>query len=587
MKLVMAIFLSLLFTILNCESGETVSKRTLGDGQAKPKDEDLGKDPTIDPTPDPTNPVPTEDHVSPRFELTGTSKAIYGIVNNAISKWDPAANNGAGGWVKVTDAAPTGLTIGSKFFVRSEKEVYVIFTNAEMERQICIWNGSGWMPITNPTAGMGPAFAVAPNSEFYGIIGSEVCKWDPLAAAWVPVTSGMTARLFVNNDFDFVTDNEGNSSIYAMVDNINANNEVIGRRISSWSLSEANPSWAIVAPQNPNMTAAFHVNHRGELYATFNDKICKFVNNTWVDITPAAALPIGDFQFVSENEIYVVLGNNKICWWDGKKWAQIAEGNTANGLHLASHKLIYAVIGKKICKWDDVTQTWAEVTGEAPLDIESFQFISENRIYAILTDGTTRQICLFDGNTWRSVTSSMAEMKDEFHITKNGLILAVIGDQICFWNVSQSAWNPFVEPPSGFKVEIEFSIVSLDEIYAVLIDADGNKQICKWDGDAWSFVTPAIEGMSPIIKITHEKDIYAVIGRQICKWDAEEKSWKPFTVDAPDDLTISAIHFSSSDEIYVVFSDGDKRKIICMWDGKTWRTFIPPLEGLKPYIYRS
>ncbi len=595
------LLLLLVFIFTNCQSETIITRNKLP-----------GKTPTSANTPNTDNqtPAPEDDGnddedpveeeeppVAPEpFALTdGSSTAVYGIIGGTkICKWDPAANNGAGGWVKVTEDAPTGWKLSGKFKVVAEDKVYALLINdGETERQICMWNGKAWVQVVPPNAQVGPSFQLSPAGEIYAIFGFDICRWDVASSSWVPYTTNLSAALYVAHDFQIVpttydaTAGQMGFDIYAILED-----DQNQRKICKWAWGADNTvnSWTPVTPDSAAQTNSFWLVSETEIYATFGMKICKWDGTAWADVVnTVTTVEVSNMQFYGENNIYANLGTDQICWYDGTKWNKVSEGGTP-GLHIASHKVVYAVIGKKICKWDDAGKTWVDITGDAPKDIGTFQFVSENKIYAVLWDATGKQICMFNGTAWVPVTTNNASMGDAFHISSSGRIYAVIGTKICYW--ANATWNDLPNPaaaPTGLSIKGEFTFISESEIYAALDDGAGKIKICQWDGTNWVPVTPDNDKMpAGIFHRTGDGDLYAVIGRQVCKWDsANGGSWKKLTEDAPGTFEIGSIDFKSETEIYAVFTGGADGNLICVWDGTTWRKYIDPNANLKPSIHRS
>ena len=88
------------------------------------------------------------------------------------------------------------------------------------------------------------------------------------------------------------------------------------------------------------------------------------VVGAWAPVTDKGVSPgaAAHMHFVSETQIYAVVGD-KICMWDGSTWNPITDaGVTGPYFHFVSETEIYAFIGNKVCMWDGVA--WIDQTGE-------------------------------------------------------------------------------------------------------------------------------------------------------------------------------------------------------------------------------
>jgi hypothetical protein len=109
------------------------------------------------------------------FHLESTESLIYSLFimpsSKQIWKWD--SRSSAGSWSTVTTATPSDT---KAFQFDSETSIFEMIGN-----QIFKWNGTAWMPLTEPAPGDTQAsFQVVNDHLVYAVIGTQVYKWTPM-----------------------------------------------------------------------------------------------------------------------------------------------------------------------------------------------------------------------------------------------------------------------------------------------------------------------------------------------------------------------------------------------------------------------
>lgn len=243
--------------------------------------------------------------------------------------------------------------------------------------------------------------------------------------------------------------------------------------------------WAMEGPSH-DFQPELYVVAPDEIHAVAGDPlevgdvIAMYDGTSWASMTDGAGGLRPAFHYIPPIDLapamYVAVVLEHLELWDGLDWNILT--NNALGLHAGLQYVdidtIYAPVGEQIQMWDGIVGGWVPVTDDVPgpgLMTKAFHWVSDLEIYAMVRDGASAQILMWDG-AWQVHTDPMDGLKPEMHVVSPTEIYAVIGSQICKWN--GTAWSPYTEELADLQTA--FSFVGPNDIFAIT----GSNQVWRW-----------------------------------------------------------------------------------------------------------
>lgn len=210
------------------------------------------------------------------------------------------------------------------------------------------------------------------------------------------------------------------------------------------------------------------------------DVIAMYDGTSWASMTDGAGGLRPAFHYIPPIDLtpanYVAVVTEHLELWDGLDWNILT--NDAPGLHAGLHYVdidtIYAPVGEQIQMWDGLLGAWVQVTDDVPgpaLMTKAFHWVSDLEIYAMVAEGASAQILMWDG-TWQVHTDAADGLKPEMHVVSPTEIYAVIGSQICKWDGTM--WSPHTD--ELVALQTGFSFVGPSDIFAIT----GSNQVWRW-----------------------------------------------------------------------------------------------------------
>lgn len=323
--------------------------------------------------------------------------------------------------------------------------------------------------------------------------------------------------------------------------------------------------------------------------------IFKWDGAGWIATLSPTTSYLYSVNALDANNAWAVGGNSTIIKWNGASWTGPMIAPTV-GLNYTGIRMISASDGwitsalnpttseGTLLRWNGAA--WSIVRSYVTVGLNGLTMLPDGTVGAAVGDAET--IIRWNGTDWYAQTSpTYTGLRDVFMAGPNdGWAVGLNGRILRYNGVS---WHHYETLPSGAEL-LGLYLLNSNEGWTVggAPDAAFPPTILRWNGAAWSVVTPTGVALGDTLQDVHmlsPTEGWAVGGgpytgfprhSTILKWDGT--LWTSVPSGAPTNSSLMAVHMLSPTEGWAVgFGDWDGHlPLILRWNGAAWSMVTSP-----------